>query len=218
MTEWLRTAFGVADVVLEVIGTVAFAVSGAMTAISKKMDVLGVCILGMVTAVGGGIVRDLLLGITPPTALREPIYVVISVLVSIIVFLPGVRRKINRSEKTGEIILLVMDSLGLGIFTVIGIRTAYRSSEEINLFLIIITGVLTGTGGGLLRDIMSGNLPYIFVKHFYATASIIGSLICALMWGCVHEFIAMAVSAAIIFALRLLAAKFRWHLPKPKDA
>ena len=200
--------------ILEIIGTVAFAVSGAMTGLSKKMDIFGVVILGLTTAVGGGMIRDLVLGLTPPAMFTNPIYAAVAAVVSVIVFLPAVRRWLTAYGRVREILMLVMDSLGLGVFTVVGIQRAYTATDHRGLFLLVFVGVVTGVGGGLLRDVMAGNTPYIFVKHVYASASIIGAILCAALWAPLGATMAMILGASVILAIRLLAAHYHWSLPK----
>ncbi len=191
---------------LEIIGTIAFAISGAMVGIEKKMDIFGVLVLGMTTAVGGGIIRDLLIGVVPPMAFQEPVYALTAIAVSIIVFLPFVRNRINKISK----MILLMDSIGLGIFTVIGIKAAASFN---NAFLSIFLALVTGVGGGVLRDVFAQDRPMIFVKHFYASAAIIGAVVSLLLWN-INVETSMIVGAATVIVLRILAAKFRWHLPK----
>ena len=174
--------------VLELIGTVAFAVSGAIVGIKKQMDLFGVIVLGICTAVGGGIVRDLILGV--------------------------MRARIGRHEPVFDRLLLVMDAVGLGVFTVVGVQCAYQQSEDYTLFLLIFVGLITGVGGGVLRDVFSGERPYIFVRHFYACASIVGALICALCWRALGGNAAMLFGAAVVVVLRLLAAYYHWNLPR----
>lgn len=200
--------------VLEIVGTIAFAISGAHVGIEKKMDIFGVSMLGLTTAVGGGILRDIILGNTPPAALCDPVFAVTALIVSILVFIPSVRELFGKKGRIYEIILLIMDSLGLGLFTVIGVQIAHSVSMGSNYFLITFVGVLTGVGGGLMRDVFAGNKPYIFIKHIYATASIIGAWICVLFWDIIGELPAMFTGAVFIIALRLLAAKNHWSLPK----
>lgn len=195
----------------EIIGTVAFAVSGALTGLNKKMDMLGVCVLGCVTAVGGGVIRDLILGITPPKTFENPVYVLIALATSLICFMPVIRKAIDVLETN---LLMLMDSIGLGIFTVVGIQTAQIQSTDYNLFLLIFVGVITGVGGGVIRDILANDQPYIFCKHFYATASIIGAAFCSITWGYVDMTLNILLSVALILVLRLFAARFRWQLPK----
>ena len=108
--------------VLEIIGTISFAVSGALTGLKKNMDIFGVCILGLTTAVGGGVIRDLILGNTPPNTFRNPVYAVLALAVSAVIFLKTVRNLLHRNPRWYDRIMLVMDSLGLGAFTTVGIQ------------------------------------------------------------------------------------------------
>lgn len=202
--------------VLEIVGTVAFAASGAMTALKKEMDIFGVAVLGLLTAVGGGIIRDIILGCTPPTAFTDPIYSVIAVVTSIVIFLPQVRRFLKKRPRVYEISMLIMDSVGLGVFTVVGIQTAKTAVPNSGTFLLIFVGIITGVGGGFLRDICAGNTPYIFTKHFYACASAVGSILCVTLWDTAGESIAAAVGTVSVIVLRFLAARFKWSLPKSK--
>ncbi|MBR5310298.1 MAG: TRIC cation channel family protein [Oscillospiraceae bacterium] len=200
----------------ELIGTVAFAVSGAMVALSKKMDIFGVAVLGLVTAVGGGAIRDIVLGITPPATFRNPIYASVAIFVSLLVFIPAVRRFLFDKSGVYEKILLVMDSLGLGIFTVVGIESAYLSGFGDSIFLLIFVGVITGVGGGIIRDVLAQDTPAVLVRHFYATASIIGAVVCIILWNFFGQSAAIIGGAGTVLLLRLMAAHFHWSLPKAK--
>ncbi len=200
----------------EIIGTVAFAASGAIVALKKEMDIFGVAILGLFTAVGGGVIRDMILGNTPPAVFKDPVYALVAIITSIIIFLPSVRGLLKKSPKVYDIVMLIMDSVGLGIFTVVGIQTAKSVNPDSGYFLLVFVGIVTGVGGGLLRDICAGVTPYIFVKHFYACASLLGSMLCAFLWDYTSESIAMISGASAVLVLRILAAKFRWSLPKAK--
>ena len=200
--------------ILELIGTIAFAASGAITGLSKKMDIFGVATLGVVTSVGGGVIRDLILGLTPPATFSKPVYALVAIAVSIIIFIPAVRRILFKQQAVYDQAMLFMDSLGLGIFTVVGIQVAYTADASHNIFLLIFVGMITGIGGGVLRDVLAGNTPYIFVKHFYACASLIGAIICIVLWKYFGQTIAIAGGAIAILILRLLAAHYRWSLPK----
>lgn len=200
----------------EIVGVIAFAISGALVGIEKKMDILGISILGLLVACGGGVIRDLVLGITPPMTFRNPIYATIAILTSIAVFIYIVKFPKKAGSKTKDAIMLIMDAIGLGIFTVMGINTAYMQEQDYSLFLLIFVGVITGVGGGILRDIMAGDRPYVFVKHFYASASIIGAIIYVLIWPHLGTVTSMFVGTGVIIALRILAAKYRWSLPKPE--
>ena len=209
MTTWIF--------ILQLLGTVAFAVSGAMTALHKQMDMLGVTVLGLITAVGGGMVRDVLLGQTPPAIFSDPVTVLTAVAASILVFSPAVRRLLLKTRRIYDLTLRLADSLGLGIFTVIGAQTACGVLEQNNWFAIAFLGTMTGVGGGVLRDVLAGDLPYIFRKHIYALASLFG----ALVWVALHRWwndtAALLIGVAVIVAVRLLAAHYRWSLPKAKE-
>lgn len=199
---------------LELIGTVAFAASGAIVGIKKRMDLFGVIVLGICTAVGGGVVRDLILGLTPPATFQNPVYTLTAAAVSVFMFLPRVRARIGRHDPVFDRLMLVMDAVGLGVFTVVGVQRACQQSEEYTLFLLIFVGLITGVGGGVLRDVFSGERPYIFVRHFYACASIIGAAVCALCWQPLGANVSMLFGATVIVILRLLAAYYHWSLPK----
>ena len=188
--------------ILELIGAAAFAVSGAMTGIRKNMDIFGACVLGLTVAVGGGITRDIILGAFPPAMFHDPIYAITAILTCFIVFIPRIRDFLEGNS----ILMLLADSIGLGIFTVSGAARAFDVTAEANVFLAVFVGVITGVGGGLLRDMMAGDPPYIFVKHIYATAA---------LRLCVPQHIAMLSGAILIVAIRLLASHYRWSLPKP---
>ena len=174
-------------------------------------------VLGVATAVGGGMIRDIVLGIIPPAVFTNPVYALVSVLASCIVFfifyfkrelLQGHRRE------TYDKIMLAMDSVGLGIFTVVGVNTGIRQGYMDNAFLLVFLGTITGVGGGLLRDMMASVPPYIFVKHIYACASIVGAVVCVYMNRFVGNVQAMVVSSIVVVLIRYLAAHYRWNLPR----
>ncbi len=201
-------------IALQLLGTVAFAASGALTAMKKKMDLLGVAVLGVVTAVGGGIMRDLILGITPPLAFRDPLYVLVAVATAGLLFIPWVRHHLLHNQPVFDRALLFMDSIGLGVFTVMGIWSTLDFSPDRSTFLLVFVGVLSGVGGGILRDMLAGNTPYIFVKHIYASASFAGALVCALLWHVLPSYLAMLLAAVLVLLIRLLSAHYRWNLPR----
>lgn len=203
--------------ILELAGTMAFAASGAMTALKKGMDLFGVCILGLTTAVGGGVIRDVILGNTPPATFLNPIYASVALVTSLVLFLPRIRHLLMRDQRLYDLSMLMLDSLGLGIFTVVGIRIAWRSTAEPTLFLLVFVGVVTGVGGGVLRDVMAGDTPYIFVKHIYACASLAGALVCAGLWRPAGEVAAILAGAGVVVLIRFLSAHYRWNLPRARD-
>ena len=159
-------------------------------------------------------IRDLVLGITPPVTFQDPVYALIAIATSIAVFLPAIRSRLERGSRLYDVVMLLMDSIGLGVFTVVGVQSAYSVSSSYSIFLLAFVGVITGVGGGVLRDVLAGDTPYIFVKHFYACASLIGALLCSLAWMPLGSTAATLLGAAAVVALRLCAAYFRWNLPK----
>ena len=204
---------------MELVGTVAFAASGAVVGINCRMDVFGVCVLGVVTAVGGGMTRDVILG-KIPGALVEPVYVAVAVAAALLVFLVEYFKKGLLQGKTGvlyERVMLVMDSVGLGIFTGMGVMTGIQNGYLENTFLLVFLGTLTGVGGGLLRDMMAGVPPYIFVKHIYACASVVGAMCCVWLYRDLGQIPAMMISAVLIILIRFLAAYYHWNLPRMKQ-
>ena len=203
--------------VLELIGTVAFSASGALIALKKRMDLLGVIVLGVITAVGGGILRDLILGITPPLAFRDPLCVIVATATSVLLFIPWLRHHLMHNQQLFDTVLLVMDSIGLGVFTVMGIWNALAFDPERSTFLLVFVGVLTGVGGGVIRDVLAGNLPFILVKYVYACASLIGALTCALLWRVLPSYAAMLIGMLLVLVIRLLAAHYHWNLPHVDD-
>lgn len=200
--------------VMEMVGTVAFSISGTLIGIKKRMDILGIIILGTTTAVGGGILRDIILGIDPPNAFVRPEYLAVAAVTAIVVFIPAVRNYLDQSTEIFEKLLLLMDSVGLGIFTVVGVKAGYMVSGFNNIFLLLFVGVITGVGGGVLRDVFAQEPPYIFYKHFYACASVSGAIFCIVCRKLFGEGIAMFGGTAVVVLLRLLAAHFRWKLPR----
>lgn len=200
--------------IVQLIGVIAFAISGAMVAIDKKMDIFGVCILGVVTAVGGGAIRDVVLGITPPLVFVNPVFALVAIFVSVIIFLKPVRSFLQKEAKIFDVVLTCMDSLGLSIFCVVGIQIAYSVSTDYTVFFLCFVGLISGTGGGILRDVFAEQTPAIFVKHFYACAGLIGSFISSVLWEIIGASLSMAIGVLIIMVLRLLAAYFRWSLPR----
>jgi len=198
---------------VNLMGTVAFAASGAMTGLRKDMDIFGVCILGLTTAVGGGVFRDLLLGVTPPSTFRDPVCAMVALAVSAVFFLRGIRRLLTRDQARYDLLMLWMDSLGLGAFTVMGIQIAYEQVPDPTLFLLVFVGVVTGVGGGVIRDLLAGDTPYIFVKHVYASASLAGALVCAGLWPYAGQIAAMLAGMAVVVTIRALSAHYHWNLP-----
>lgn len=202
------------------IGTVAFAISGALVAIHKKMDIFGVNVLAVTTGCGGGLMRDLIIGCTPPMMFRNPIFVLVAVIVANVVFLLCYlhRHMPKKLARFYDAMLFWFDSLGLAAFTVDGVMAGVRAGQGENTFLICFLGFMTAVGGGALRDVMASQMPDIFRKHIYAVAAIAGAiLMSALLHFVGSESVAMIAGFLLVLILRKLAAHFRWNLPKVSE-
>lgn len=200
----------------EIIGTVAFASSGAMLAIRKNMDLFGVLVLGLCVAVGGGILRDIILGQTPPGAFRDPVYAMVAMGTSVFLFIVVYLKKeiLNSRYLTRyEQAMNYCDAVGLGIFTVIGVYTAHSLGYR-NKFFLIFLGMLTGVGGGMIRDVLADTMPFILRKHVYAVAALAGALVCVNLIDR-NLYLSLAAGTALIIVIRVLATKFCWDLPRP---
>ena len=210
ITEHVLTA-------LEILGTIAFAVSGAFVAIKAKFDAFGVLVIGCLTAVGGGILRDILIGAVPP-AIFSRLYVLgIAAATSLGVFIIAYiyRRQFDRLRERIERINTVFDAVGLAAFTAMGTEIAFTAGVWHNPFLSVTLGVLSGVGGGILRDILTETPPYIFKKHIYAVASIGGAaLYYVARYYLDYTVLATALTLITVVTVRLLAAHYRWSLPK----
>ena len=201
--------------ILEIAGTVAFAVSGALVAIGAGLDIFGVTFIGAVTAVGGGILRDIILGINPPSAFRDLTAIIVAIAVSLLVFIISYRlhEKFGVVREKTEHINNFFDAAGLAAFTVTGAEVAVTAGFSDNFFVPVLLGMITGVGGGIFRDILTNETPYVLKKHVYALASIAGGLVYYFLSG-VNSGIASAVAIFVVFTIRILATKYRWSLPK----
>lgn len=207
--------------IFEIIGTVAFAITGVITAIEKKLDIFGAVVLGTVTAVGGGMVRDILLGYLPPAAFRHPVYTVTAIATSLVVFIIAYffGKRIKLHFNVYSQIINVFDAIGLAVFTVAGINSAAACGFGENSFLSIFVGMMTGVGGGVMRDMMAGGVPTILRKKVYALAAGIGALIYQLLveHNTCPQGLAILAGAGSIIVIRLSATVFKWNLPTLKD-
>ena len=201
----------------ELIGTVAFACSGAMVAIERRLDLLGIIVLGVITAVGGGMIPDILIGVQPPSLFVHPIYVVTALAAVLVLFcimkFGGVYQQLLSSEGY-EVMMNVLDAIGLGVFTVVGMDTAMKAGYEDYRFLTVFLGVITGVGGGILRDIMAVQAPYVLKKHIYACASLAGALCYMWLLPRMDRDAAVVISACLVVAIRILARHYKWNLPR----
>lgn len=206
--------------ILEIIGICAFAISGAIVAINNKYDIMGVIILGVINAMGGGIIRDIVLGITPPYFFNSYniAYIILSISMSLIVFILACYKKISfyilSINKNN--FFYIIDAIGFSAFCIIGANAAIDISMHNGLLLIICVGSLTGLGGGVLRDILTVNIPLIFRKKLYITPVILGITLYYFLSKIMLLHIAMLIAVLFIFIFRCLAIFFKWNLPTIK--
>jgi uncharacterized membrane protein YeiH len=188
----------------EILGTLVFCVSGAIAAREKQMDWFGMFVVGLITGTGGGLLRSVLTGDLPPAMLTDPVPFALALAAAMIALLGSAWwKKIRR-------VVSVMDALGLGLFTVTGIRIA--EDKGLPWWSCLALGVITATFGGLLRDILRNEVPLVLRKEIYATASIIGGLAMLGMGRLgVPEGVVLAVTTAIVVTIRLLAIRYAIH-------
>ena len=203
--------------IMEWIGTISFATSGALVAIRHRLDLFGVATVGAITAVGGGIMRDCMLGNVPPKIFSDPVIVIVAVVTTMIVFQIAYlyRKKFQELNEIVDTVNLLFDALGLAAFSITGVEVACMANQKENVLLVIVMGVITGVGGGVLRDVLVNEKPYILTKHIYALVSVCGCCLYYLL-GVRLGFTVFATVFVLIFtvAVRLLAAKLHWKLPK----
>jgi len=197
--------------ILDLFGTMAFAVTGAFKAIEHKADIVGIIILATITGVAGGTIRDVILGKDLPNSLIDPSYVIITVVSAIVIFL------LHSKMKKHWNIFLKFDAIGLGVFTVIGATFAYNMFG-MNFLVIVLSGMLTAIGGGILRDVFVSQTPIVFVKELYASASFLGAAVFYLVILLTNDVYAGTISGLLLATgLRLVAMKYNWNLPKVKS-
>jgi uncharacterized membrane protein YeiH len=193
--------------VLDLFGTMAFAVTGAFKAIEHKSDFVGIILLATITGVAGGTIRDIVMG-RFPNSISDPTYVIITVASGACIFFLFSRLKKHWN------LFLKFDAFGLGIFTIIGGTFAFNMFG-LNFLVIIFAGILTAVGGGILRDVFVNQIPIVFVKELYVTASFIGVFVFYfIMYFGGELYIATIVGIVIVTGVRLIAMKFNWNLPK----
>ena len=205
--------------VLELIGVAAFAVTGAMAAMEKGADIFGVLFLSLITALGGGVIRDLLLGVHPPRMFASFAYVALALALGLVFFLGAWLQRdayLKYAERTDRIVN-VFDALGLAVFSVSGVQLTAEAFGMDNPLLLAMMGMTTGVGGGMLRDMMIGVIPKVLRRRIYAVASILGSLC---YWALLRAGLGMRLSTAaacvLVVALRMLATHYKWNLPSAK--
>lgn len=192
--------------ILDLLGTVAFAISGALAAMNRKLDLFGIFIIAFVTAIGGGTLRDILIGNTPVMWMDNTIYIY---LIGVVTVLSIIFRNKIYYLKTS---LFLFDTIGLGVFTITGVETGIRNG--LDPIICITLGAMTGTFGGVIRDILCNEIPVIFRKEIYATASIVGATIFILLYEMqMNSDLIYIITSLIIIAIRLVVVKFKISLP-----
>ncbi|WP_420572660.1 trimeric intracellular cation channel family protein [Kordia sp.] len=191
---------------LDIIGTFAFAISGVLVAMQKRMDPFGIFIIAFVTAVGGGTLRDVLIGKTPVGWMNDLnyVYTIAAAVFISIVF----RKKLNRLRTS----LFLFDTIGLGVFTIIGVEIGI--SKELHPLICIALGTMSASFGGVIRDILCNEIPVIFRKEIYATACILGGItFFVLQYLNLEVNLIYIFTAAMVISIRLIVVKFRLQLP-----
>ncbi|HIH99138.1 MAG TPA: trimeric intracellular cation channel family protein [Nitrosopumilus sp.] len=196
--------------VLDLFGTVAFAITGAFKAIEKKLDIVGILVLATITGVAGGTIRDIVLG-RVPNSIVDPNYVIVTIASGLVIFFLYSRLKKHWN------LFLKFDAIGLGVFTIIGATFAY-TIFGLNFLAILLAGILTATGGGILRDIFVNQVPIVFIKEFYLSASFIGIVVFSIILYFTNELAYATITGIVLTSLlRLTAMKYNWNLPKVKN-
>lgn len=208
---------GIMDIIwyiFDMIGTIAFAVSGALVGASRKMDIFGMTVLALATAIGGGIVRDVLLGYFPPNSLRNIVYVTVVLVVTVIVFLIyNSRYRKHAMGPRSRASYLLADALGLASFTVTGASAGFKLYPELPIFIVLL-GTITAVGGGIIRDMLAQRIPSVLKEDVYALPSIIGGIVYYLMVTSSWDSMAVYGAFTVVLVIRLLALKYNWSLPK----
>ena len=206
----LDTSFSIIIFILDLFGTAAFAVTGALRAIEHKYDIVGIIILATVTGIFGGVMRDTILGIFPPNNFSDTIHIVLTTITAIIIFY------LYQRIKKYENLFNIFDAVGLGVFTFTGASIAY-SLYSTNVVLIVISSLVTAFGGGILRDVLVREPPIVFTKEVYAVASFIGVIIFLIMVNLKLQFEYTAIVVILVTTgIRLISIKLHWNLPKVK--
>ncbi|MCM4158177.1 trimeric intracellular cation channel family protein [Gramella sp. AN32] len=192
--------------IFDVLGTVAFAISGALAAMNRRLDLFGIFIIAFVTAIGGGTLRDILIGNTPVIWMKnlEYIYIISFTTLLAIIF----RNKINYLKKS----LFLFDTIGLGVFTITGVETGIQN--DLAPIISVALGAMTGTFGGVIRDILCNEIPVIFRKEIYATACLIGAYAYIVLYNIgLDQDLIYLITSLIVISIRLLVVKYKISLP-----
>jgi len=190
---------------LDLIGTLVFAISGVLTAIDNKFDYVGATIIGIVTAVGGGTLRDLLIGATPVGWMQDLNYLWTILLAMVLTYL--FKRQIIRLTRS----LFLFDTIGIGLYTILGLQKTL--SVGLAVPIAVMMGVMSAVFGGVLRDVLTNVVPLIFRKEIYASACLAGALtFIGLQAFCPYQTLNMLIAMGIVMAIRYLAVRYNWSL------
>ncbi|MBN1973968.1 MAG: trimeric intracellular cation channel family protein [Sedimentisphaerales bacterium] len=195
---------------LDIFGTFVFAVSGAFRAVRHELDILGVLVLAIATGVGGGIVRDVMLGDTPPAVFQHELYLVIAVFGGVIVFIAAPKIAPRWDY------VMIADAVGLSVFAAIG--AAKAETAELGFIGIIMIATITATGGGMIRDMLVMEIPAVLKSDFYASAALLGGACFAALDGLgLDKNSKLACAITVTFVLRVAAMKYKYSLPKVRS-
>ena len=211
--NWFEGSFQI----FEWVGTIAFAVAGAMVAVDKKTDLFGIIFLAITTAMGGGIIRDILMGKFPAAFFTNHSCLLLSAMSALIVFIVARWHKdsYQKNRDSVEQINQIFDALGLGAFAVSGTQMGIEAGYGDNGIFVVFLGMVTAVGGGILRDLFLGQIPFVLCKHIYAVAAICGSMVCYFFYCDGMKLLyCMAMGLTVTFVLRICAIHFQRNLPK----
>jgi uncharacterized membrane protein YeiH len=191
---------------IDILGTIAFAISGVLTAMHKRMDAFGILIIALITSIGGGTLRDLLIGKTPVTWMQDQVfpYVILGTVIFAVIF----RNKLRYFRRS----LFLFDTIGIGLYTVTGVQISLTFG--LDPIICVILGTVSACFGGVLRDILCNDIPIIFHKEIYATACILGATVYLFLTQFeISQTLSMILAGLVIMIIRILAVIFKWQLP-----
>ena len=203
--------------VAEVIGVIAFALSGAMIAMDRGLDLFGVAFLTVINSFGGGIMRDIIIGEIPPKMFYSFEYLLYALASAVVILVIAAvfKEKFFRNRLAIDKAINIFDAIGLGTFAIIGVRAGITAGFQDNAFLCVFLGMTTGIGGGILRDLLSREKPLVLVKQIYAIAAIFGGLLYYFMQKFdINNTVSIIIPVVFVVVIRMLAAHFRWDLPR----
>ena len=198
----------------EISGTIAFAISGALVGIARRMDIFGILVLALSTAIGGGIIRDVLVGNIPPNSFRTSLYIILTAITTLIIFIIYRKQILNYTAKRAiRKYYLFADTLGLASFTVTGTTIGFDTYPQYPLFAVIL-GLITAVGGGVIRDVLAQRIPSVLQEEIYALPAIIGGSVYLLIADFGYWYLAAPISFFTVFIIRLVGIYYRLNLPK----